>query len=125
MLLVLMAGCGTSGPQMAAVSGTVTLDGNPVSDAIVEFTPEKGRPSRGVTDDAGRYDLSYTQDQMGAVVGVHKVKIMTGREEATLEGEVVQEAVIEKIPPQYNLNSTLTTDVKGASKDVDFKLLSK
>lgn len=125
LLLVVLAGCGSSGPPIAAVYGVVKLDDKPVPGALVQFTPENGRPSSGVTDSNGRYDLVYTHDQKGALLGTHKVKITTGREKAIVEGKVVQETVLEKIPMQYNVNSNLTAAVKTSGSAIDFALSSK
>ena len=67
----LIAGCGRSDlPELGTVSGTVSLDGKPLADAIVNFTPEQGgRPSTGQTDTTGHYTLVYVADAEGAVVG--------------------------------------------------------
>jgi hypothetical protein len=52
--LVIAAGCGR--PQ-TSVRGTVTLDGKPLSKAIVQFWPERGNASTAVavTDAQGRF----------------------------------------------------------------------
>src|SRR6478672_13610229 len=60
LLLVALAGCGQSGPQIAPVHGHVKLDGQPLANADVQFQPEGSqRPSSGRTDAEGRYDLMY------------------------------------------------------------------
>jgi hypothetical protein len=61
--------CGCSGSKLATVkvSGTVTLDGVPLDDATVTFTPKtegQGHPAYGITDTNGRYQL---QTFLGAV----------------------------------------------------------
>ncbi|KLU07276.1 hypothetical protein RISK_000354 [Rhodopirellula islandica] len=77
-LLSVLSGCGPSGPEIAEVSGVVTMGGNPVPDASITFYPVSGRQSFGKSDQDGRYTLEYAQDQPGAVTGQHRVKIMTG-----------------------------------------------
>ena len=67
----LLAGCGSSG--VVPVSGTLTYKGQPVTNAIVHFVPEKGRPSMGETDASGRFTLTYDPQTKGAQVGKHKV----------------------------------------------------
>lgn len=126
-IVAALSGCGGGPrrPDVVAIHGVVTLDGNPVPDAIVEFVPEKGRPSEGVTDASGRYDLDYTQSQKGAITGKHTVKITTFREEIRLEGKITQKGVRESIPPQYNSQSKLTADVTSESSEVNFTLTSK
>ena len=54
IVLGLICGCGgESGPELATVEGYVFLDGQPLPDATVIFTPESGSPSYGTTDQEG------------------------------------------------------------------------
>lgn len=70
-----VVGCGGSGLKLVPVSGEVTLDGQPVADAAVVFTPLQGGPPASATTDAqGRYQLA-TNNQPGAVPGEHRVTI--------------------------------------------------
>src|SRR5262249_33745479 len=118
-----LAGCSaSSGPQIVAVRGTVTLDGEPVENAIVEFVPQTGRPASSATDELGQYDLAYTDSIKGAVTGTHLVKISTGRELVTQEGAVVQQAVPETIPARYNSQSELTAEVVPENAVIDFEM---
>ena len=58
-------GCGgapSDMPELGSVTGTVTLAGKPLADAIVEFRPAEGRPSSGKTNETGAYTLQYTSD---------------------------------------------------------------
>ncbi|MFG0266954.1 MAG: carboxypeptidase-like regulatory domain-containing protein [Rhodopirellula sp. JB055] len=77
-LIGVLSGCGPSGPEIAEVSGVVSMGGNPVPGASITFYPVSGRQSFGKSDQDGRYTLEYAQDQPGAVTGQHRVKIMTG-----------------------------------------------
>jgi len=70
---VIVCGCGHGGPEVARVSGTVTYQGKPVPNLFLNFKPEAGRPSWGVTDAEGKYSLNYSRKRDGAVVGKHKV----------------------------------------------------
>lgn len=53
-------GCGSQGPKTSPVRGTVLLDGQPLSQADISFSPKS--PNRfaaiGKTDDAGAFTLS-------------------------------------------------------------------
>jgi len=81
MLLPLLLGCGTGGPELAPVSGRVTLDGRPLELADVVFQPEGAlSPSYGRTDTEGRYQLGYKRGVTGAIVGEHMVAISVSRE---------------------------------------------
>lgn len=80
--LLLQGGC-SSGPTLAEVEGTVTLDGTPLPGVQVVFSPDvgkddDGRLSSGVTDDKGRFVLTFAdakQPRPGALVGKHKVML--------------------------------------------------
>lgn len=69
----LAAGCG--GPSFCDVTGVVTRGGQPVKNLQVMFLPEKGRPSSGISDDQGRYQLQYTDQQKGLMPGKYKVVV--------------------------------------------------
>jgi hypothetical protein len=116
-------GCGGSGVDLNRVKGTVMLDGNPLPDARVIFTPkEGGRPAYGVTDARGNYDLGYTTEGMGTPPGEYVVSIRTFRapEEDLDTGEMTP-AVAETVPSVYNSPSTLTVTVPSDTYDFDLK----
>jgi hypothetical protein len=79
LLLVLagISGCGGDGnPRTEPVSGTVTLDGDPVAGAIVTFQPEGGGKSAvGTTDESGRYQLTTFRQGDGVVEGTYNVTV--------------------------------------------------
>ncbi len=62
-MLALVAGCReeTSTPDTVPVMGEVTLDGAPVHQADVSFTPtadsSEATPAQAVTDEAGRFEV--------------------------------------------------------------------
>lgn len=121
VVLILLAGtlgCGGSdGPELATVRGRVTLGGKPLAEATVLFVPEAGRASTGVTDKDGHYELGYTRDRNGAVLGKHQVQIGTYVHENE-EGETVPETV----PARYNVQSELTREVKAGKNEINFEL---
>ena len=76
VLCVYTVGCGPDGPEVVGVTGRITKGGRPVSNVVVQFNPEKGRPSTARTDDDGRYKLEFSEEiPMGAVPGLHKVSL--------------------------------------------------
>jgi len=125
LLVAAAAGCGGGGggPPLGRVSGVVTLDGQPLADATVTFTPATGRPSQGVTGSDGRYTLAYTAEQPGAMVGDHVVRISTEGYMERPGGAVEQ--MKERVPLRYNAQSTLTATVKVGTNDLPFELQSK
>ena len=72
LLVVCFSAIGCSGapddaPDLAAVRGTVTLDGIPVVGAYVQFIPNSlsgtsGPPSSGATDSSGNYTLTGIEE---------------------------------------------------------------
>lgn len=128
LLLSVLAvvGCGSDGPELADVTGTVTLDGKPLQGARVTFAPEsKGSPSYGMTDAEGNYSLMYSRDESGAMVAKHNVSIETEKlsAEDMAEGVPVPEFV--PVPEKYNQPGALTADVKPGDNDIDFDLKSQ
>lgn len=118
VMLTLFVGCG---PQSHRVTGTVTMDGQPLEAASVMFYPvEGGRAnSLATTDATGAYELKYTSTVKGAMAGEYKVLIMKVKE--TPGG-----TEIETLPARYNSKSTLTAVVTTGGKNVfDFALESK
>ena len=72
--VVTLSGCG--GPKMHPVSGTVTLDNNPVEGATVVFASDDGKKTfAGVTDASGKYTISGSGNKDGAEAGSYKVLI--------------------------------------------------
>lgn len=69
-----LTGCG--GSNVVSVSGTLTYKGKPVTNAIVHFVPQTGRPSMGETDANGQFTLTYDPQTKGAEIGTHKVFVM-------------------------------------------------
>jgi hypothetical protein len=81
VVCLVFSGC-DSGPKVSLVKGVVTLDGQPIENATVDFYPSNGdRGSSGVTNAQGEYTLSYSADKKGARPGEHKVTIKTEIEE--------------------------------------------
>jgi len=119
------AGCGGGGPELASVSGTVTLDGQPLSDAMVIFIPENGRQAAARTDTAGKYVLTFKEGRQGAEPGKYKVRITTGRAAGEDDDGHETEPVPEKVPMKYNAQTELEYTVEAGKENVaDFPLES-
>jgi hypothetical protein len=122
-----LGGCGRGKPagiSFAAVTGMVTLDGEPLPQAFIRFEPESGRPSFGRTDSAGAYSLRYKGEDWGAIVGPHSVKITTENLiEDTETGEM--RFVKEVLPSTYHARTTLTAVVEPGENVIDFPLESR
>lgn len=68
-------GCSDGRPKRVAVSGKVTIDGEPLVQGTVKFVPENARPSAGTVDENGRFVLTCYDGNDGAVPGVHRVQV--------------------------------------------------
>lgn len=131
MSVIAISGCGSDGPELTEVTGTVTLDGKPVAGATISFLPsgETGSPSYGKTDPQGKYELGYSFNAMGARLGSYNVEIATSKlskeeiEEIKASGEEVPETSI-AIPDKYKAANALTAEVKSGPNVIDFALTS-
>lgn len=121
---VLLTGCpgGSDTPELGSVTGTVTLDKQPLPDATVQFTPSGGgRPASAVTESDGGYELMWSPGNPGATPGKYQVSITTAStktDEAT--GEDVP--IPEKVPAKYNAHTELEREVVAGSNSFNFDL---
>ncbi len=102
LLVVLAVGCSNGQYPLAPVSGTVTLDGEPLEGAEVVFAPMEndkttivGPASVGYTDQEGRFTLKTIKGGSGAVITNHRVSVSFGEvDEAAIAAKV--EEITEK-----------------------------
>ncbi|MDR0609377.1 MAG: carboxypeptidase-like regulatory domain-containing protein [Planctomycetaceae bacterium] len=111
--------------QLANVTGTITLDGQPLANAQVQFE-QNGSFSYGVTNANGDYQMYFDTKHTGVRPGQCIVRIWT-----TMKGpgfdEMMQENTVTKetIPVRYNHESTLSAMVEPKkSQSFDFDLQS-
>lgn len=145
-VLVLM-GCSTA-PQMdygkvdlVGVSGKVTLDGEPLANAVVTFeSVDDGTFSYAQTNSSGAYTLQFDTVKAGITPGVKKVEVSTTRrilglnsdDEAGGEGEEgsesetasPQNSAVESVPECYNKQSRIQVEVTASTTTFDFDLKS-
>jgi hypothetical protein len=144
-LCIAMTGCSRQA-ELGGVSGSVLLDGKPLSNVQVEFVPEtRGKPkvglpmSVGVTDEAGRYELHATDGRLGAAVGEHRVVVrdlalpaggrIGSRAEADRAATVVGRAKLSpqtRLPAAYmnSATSPLHLTVASGEQTLDLELSS-
>lgn len=122
-----MSAVGCGGGQydnLGEVSGTITLDGEPLKHAVITFQPTGGRPAYGKTGEDGKYQMMYTGSQSGATVGMNTVTITNGGEKRDEEtGKVWFQK--EQVPAKYNAKSELEFDVQPGSQTHNFELTTK
>jgi len=125
-LLALIGCSGESDRQ--SLEGTVTLDGEPLSEGAITFRPMPGTegPTAGGPIRDGQFSIASDQ---GTFAGTFRVEISahkkTGRKiPGALGGEVDETVSI--IPERYNRQSELTADVeKGAANEFEFELTAR
>jgi len=115
--LFTLTGCG----ETEQVTGTVTLDGQPLPDAEVEFTPvDGGRPAIGVTNADGVFELQYRRNEAGALTGRYNVRVSTATQKSGENGEEID--VPEKVPSRYQQDGTIVLEVLPGSNDFKIRL---
>jgi hypothetical protein len=114
VLLLVFSGCDKSGPDLAPVSGRVTLDGKPAESTKVMFYPEGAKsPSLGRTDKEGRYMLRYKRGVEGGTIGWNTVRLETVTE--VTHGRQL-------VPERFITGSDLRREVKSGNNTFDFEL---
>ncbi|QDV27822.1 transthyretin-like family protein [Aureliella helgolandensis] len=128
------------------VSGTVTLDGDPVAGAGVFFYEPDERYCYGITDASGRYTMMLNSEKSGVTPGEKRVEIYTSRnplgaaapggdveeeEEASMpleedpDGQTAKKKKSgELLPACYNADSKLQVEVTASDSAMDFELRS-
>jgi hypothetical protein len=116
--LAILAGCGgEKQPQRFALEGTVTLDGEPLTEGNIRFlpAPETDGGMVGAKISEGRFVIPA---EKGAVPGKYRVEIgasrKTGRKVPNPMSQQLVDEFVQFLPERYNLQSTLTTEVTVA-----------
>ncbi len=100
--LSLICGCGGSpGPATAYVSGTVTMNGSPVTAGRVMFFPtasdgkNTGKSASGQLTSSGDFELTTYSNGDGAVIGEHTISVLKPRDggDASLLGMATPQKV--------------------------------
>jgi hypothetical protein len=147
-VLVGLAGCASEsrrdGPEMVDVTGTITLDGEPVEGAHVRFSPEtRGPAAFAVSDKRGRYELRTFDPGDGAIPGKYGISVTKEVSEGGMEfdSQAAMEAYVKEhgerppartttsvLPEKYSIKKTsgLTAEITVAKKNrFDLELTSE
>jgi hypothetical protein len=136
ILAMVLAGCGGPNPEevtLVRANGTVTLDGEPLENAIVVFEAANGVFSYARTDSRGRYVLRFDSKEMGVTPGKKTVRISMNRRIFGLNskdegapddpaGGSFPKQPPERVPRKYNSQSELSTEVTPDRTTYDFDL---
>jgi hypothetical protein len=131
LMLATTMGCDT-GPELAPVSGRVTLGGEPAAQISVTFQPqahgsssEAGPSSTGITDADGRYTLKTIEHKKaGAAIGRHVVRLARHQAIDPTKGPEQQMVQVARRPlPKQCRDGSLTFTVEpGGTDAADFDL---
>lgn len=118
-------GCSGKG-GMGTVSGTVTLDGQPLADGLISFIPADGNsPTSGGKITNGAYSVQASRGAQKVVINATKV---TGSRKAYADdpNSPVITTTAEILPKKYSdaMTTELTVDVKAGTNKADFQLSS-
>lgn len=121
-LLLATLGCMSGSSEHGHVTGTLTINGSPIQDAVVTFAPaEGGRSAIAVTQADGTYELNYTPGVKGAKSGMNNVRITTYvAPELDDDKRVVNPGKPERLPPKYSGGQEVSVEVKSGENTFDF-----
>jgi hypothetical protein len=112
LALVAIAGCGGGDADelpTVRVSGILTVEGKPVSQATVHFVPAKGRPATGIVKD-GKFTLTTYNEGDGVIPGKNRVSVEVVEEVPTKDGDTTAKSLI---APKF-----INPDTSGLQIDV-------
>jgi hypothetical protein len=128
LVCIVLAGCGGRDNRgRLPISGTVKLDGRPMTTGYIIFEPKSGQTmqSGGMIQPNGTFEVPA---ENGAAAGTYSVAIFSGAvkpvnnfEPGTPEYEAASmRQPGEQVPAKYNVDSILTVEVKPDDKN-EFK----
>ena len=124
LLVACMVGCNPA--DQFAIDGTVTFDGQPMSEGSVTFIPTQGGPTYGGLIENGTFSVNN-----GPLLkaGEYRVQIESWKITTTIVQELDNEGPVndrvQVVPARYNLDSQLTIDVASNATHFPFDLLSE
>jgi hypothetical protein len=120
---LLAAGCSDSPTR--TLSGTVTLDGEPLKEGTVRFVPVDTKT--GGTAGAAIKDGKFTAEvPLGELrVEISAPKVVGKRKAYDTPDSPMVDIVKELIPARYNVNSDLRVTIKKGGQKETFALVSK
>jgi hypothetical protein len=135
LIVATLGGCGDSAPPAVPVEGTITLDGKPAANLMVQFNPTGTGDrvpfgSSAVSDSAGKFVLKCETGAPGAVPGSHKVTVydnaLADEDDASLGKRGVKRPV-NRVPAVYSATTStpLTVTVEAGKTGYTLDVKSK
>ena len=132
IIIVMMSGCGDTAPQTNSVTGVVTLDGEPLPEVAVMFSPEPQEGKRTIestalTDENGKYELVYTLRSSTSNTPVSGKGAIAGRHIVTVSDYKMMAEHLPRpgrVPLPYTKPSStpLIFEVKEGPQSIDIRL---
>lgn len=121
-IIPLLFGCNGDGRR--AISGEVTLDGEPVDGGSIVFLPKVGDGAKGAAEiTAGKYAIPSEQ---GLPIGAYHVEIRwskpTGKQIPSGDPGMLMDERAEVIPAQFNSASRLSAEITAGENTHHFHL---
>jgi hypothetical protein len=115
-------GC-SSDSEKGTVSGTVTLDGQPLPSGLIRFVPVDGQtPTADATITDGEFSAEVPIGEKQ--VSISAPKVVGKRPAYQAPNSPMIDIVEELLPARYNVKSELTLSVTGGRQDAPFDLKS-
>ena len=123
LLAVLLGGCANPGPKTAPVKGAITYAGNAVPHGTIMFQPAEG-PAATAEIKAGVYILKTFKDGDGAVLGNHKVTVISLPDQSGLLPENRNPLPAPIVPLKFSFpdQSGLSAAVEDKQNVINFDL---
>ena len=132
LLLTSLAVAGCSQGDWGYVTGTVTLDGEPVGPGTLVFEPSdpergNGPSSLGHFDESGRFELVSAGGKKGAPIGNYRILLMAGGPGSLADEAAAVEAQRQATPiprKYFDYDAGLTAKIEAGKQEIDFPLES-
>ena len=124
--LLCLASVGCGGSDRSYVTGLVTLDGVPIPNCSLQFTPlQPGPGGGGIGDESGRYEGFMSRNNDWLAPGEYRVEIWSSADILITQAgspHLVKEGAV-RIPRKYQgANSELRMTLKPGTSEIDFAL---
>lgn len=120
--LLIAVGCSYGGPSysLSPASGTVSMDGKPVANAVVVFHSESAPIASAITDSSGQFQLATGSHGEGIAIGDFLVQISSNAETKDSSGKAIS------IPIVYSENGVEVVKIaQGGENSFAFNLKSR
>lgn len=115
-------GC-SSDSSKGTVTGTVTLDGQPLQSGLIRFVPADGQtPTAEATITDGEFTAQVPVGEKR--ISISAPKVVGKRKAYETPDSPMVDIVEELLPARYNVTSELTLKVSGGRQDAPFDLKS-